>query len=132
MPPKALSGRFRIPQQIERIPLADDLSDAWVEMIMNPSVSVVDALRTESQVYQLLAAEGREADYYPGPTWLPAIAKILRGWNLETADGAPLPATEAGLRELDWTLLLAVVNAWMAARALPKSTPRLSVTTPAA
>lgn len=43
----------------------------------------------------------------------PFIAKHIVSWNLEDEQGEPIPATEAGLDELDVDELLAISSRWM-------------------
>lgn len=43
----------------------------------------------------------------------PFIAKHIVSWNLEDEQGEPIPATEAGLDELDVDELLTISSRWM-------------------
>ncbi len=41
----------------------------------------------------------------------------LTGWNLEDDQGQPVPLTAQMLRAQEWSLVMAIVHAWMAAQA---------------
>ena len=52
----------------------------------------------------------------------PAAKGVLVSWNIEQPKGRKVPATVAGLRSLEITLAMAIINAWMnavAGTALP-------------
>lgn len=44
-----------------------------------------------------------------------AFAAALKSWNLEDDTGAPIPATEAGVRSLDLPFAMQLIGAWLEA-----------------
>lgn len=90
---------FRIPARWERVELADPYTGAWAVMHTNPSERVANGLN--------------------GPTVYATVAALTREWNLAGEDGAVVPITEDGVQELPLDVLMALIKAWQAARALP-------------
>jgi hypothetical protein len=90
---------FRIPARWERIELGEPYTGAWAEMHTNPSERIANGLN--------------------GPTVYQTVAALTRSWNLAGEDGAVLPITEDGVQELPLDVLMALIKAWQAARALP-------------
>lgn len=51
----------------------------------------------------------------PRPREIELVAKHLVGWDLETEDGVPIPATVDGLRSLEEPLFILIANEWLKA-----------------
>ena len=115
-------GTFKLPRPTMRVDLEDDLTGAWVDMLINVPSAASDALYAHAKGILAAQEEGEQASYYPAPALRPAIARLIVAWNLlHPETGEPLPATSEGLAELDWGTINAIVGAWYAQKALPKS-----------
>lgn len=108
----AHAALLRVPRKVVRVELGGDYAGGWAELVLNPPSAVADTLYAAFRH----AGEGEPVD---GDAVRTALARLLVAWNLADADGRQLPATAAGLGELDWEGIGALFVAWGEARALP-------------
>lgn len=99
-PDEPAPRRFRLAQRYKRITLHGDYEGGWAVMLLNPPMSVLEQMRTDP-----VAATGA----------------LVKEWNLDDAEGKPLPATAEGMAALPEDVWAALVNAWREARDLSKS-----------
>lgn len=84
------------------VDLKGDCAGGRVEVLLNPGLGLLAQLTTTAGICAHLH-------------------ELIRAWNLEDADGKPLPISPVGVGQLDTTESAAIMDAWSDARELSKS-----------
>jgi hypothetical protein len=88
---------MRLAPVVEPVQLAAPFDDVTVVMRVNPSMA---------QIQAVVSGEDR----------LQALVQVIESWNLGDLEGQPLPVSVAGLNQLPEDLIVAIAQAWTAAR----------------
>lgn len=84
------------------VDLKGDCAGGRVEVLLNPGLGLLAQLQTTAGICAHLH-------------------ELIRAWNLEDAQGKPLPISPVGVGQLDTTESAAIMEAWSDARELSKS-----------